>query len=92
MIQDLVNGLFELIGSVLIWINVYKLYQDKIVKGIYWPVTFFWGIWGFWNLYYYPFLEQWLSFVGGLIMAIGNTAWVIMAYYYMIGRKDEKNN
>ena len=84
MIQDLVNGLFELVGSVLVWINVYKLYQDKEVKGVYWPITFFWGAWGLWNLYYYPFLDQWLSFVGGLIMAVGNTAWVVLAYYYAL--------
>ena len=41
IIQDLVNGLFELGGSLFVWANVYKLYMDKAVKGIYWPLTFF---------------------------------------------------
>ena len=84
---DMVNGFFELIGSVFVWINVYKIYQDKEVKGIYWPLSIFFGAWGFWNLYYYPFLDQWVSFYAGIVMAFGNVAWVWLAYYYMRGKK-----
>jgi len=86
-LQDLTNGLFELIGSIFVWINIYKIHQDKIVKGIYWPFSIFFAMWGFWNLYYYPFLDQWLSFWAGLVMATGNVVWVWMAYYYMSGTK-----
>lgn len=84
---DIINGLFELVGSVFVWINVHKIIQDKIVKGIYWPLSVFFAGWGIWNLYYYPFLEQWVSFGAGLLMATGNIAWVGMAYYYMKVRK-----
>ena len=80
--NDIVNGLFELVGSILVWTNVYKLHKDKKISGIFWPVTAFFATWGFWNLYYYPSLGQMWSFYGGLILVVGNTIWVIMAVYY----------
>jgi hypothetical protein len=86
----MINGFFELVGSVFVWINVYKIYIDKEVKGMYWPLSIFFGVWGFWNLYYYPFLDQWVSFWAGIVMAGGNVAWVWLAYYYMSYMKGKK--
>lgn len=81
--QDFVNGiLFELIGGCLLWLNVAKLYEDKQVRGVNWITYAFFACWGIWNLYYYPHLGQWLSFVGGLNVVLANTVWVWMALYY----------
>jgi hypothetical protein len=80
--NDAINGLFEVIGGVLCWINVVKLYRDKTVRGIYWPVVAFFSAWGLWNLHYYPSLGQWCSFWGGVLMTVGNVVWVILAVYY----------
>lgn len=75
---DLVNGLFEAGGSLCIWSNVHRLWKDRQVKGTnWWAVLFFWS-WGLWNLWYYPSLDQWLSFWAGAALQLGNFAWLGM--------------
>ncbi len=37
MYGDLINGIFEIVGSYFTWMNAYKLYKDKEIKGVYWP-------------------------------------------------------
>jgi len=79
---DLANGLFELFGGVLLWMNVRKLYRDKEYKGVSKaPVAFFMA-WGYWNLYFYPAFGAWLSFFGGLNIVVANTVWLVQMVYY----------
>ncbi len=80
--MDWINGLFEFVGSILCWMNVVKLYNEKEIKGVYWPVTAFFASWGYWNIAYYSTLNQWASFWGGILMAIANTVWVVLAITY----------
>lgn len=81
-LQDVVNGAFELLGGVMNGINVLQLYRHKRVMGVHWAPTTLFTLWGFWNLYYYPHLAQWMSFVGGCGIVASNFAWVCMALYY----------
>lgn len=83
---DLFNGLFELVGSVMIWKNVHQLYKDKEFKGVSLAPTAFFCSWGLWNLFYYPHLGQWLSFAGGVSIFVANSVWVAQMIYY--GRKN----
>lgn len=80
--NDIINGCFECLGGVMCWLNVTKLWRDKEVRGVYWPVQAFFAAWGWWNLYYYPSLGQWCSFFGGVILVVGNTLWVVFAVKY----------
>lgn len=80
---DLINGVFEATGSVAVWANVRRLYRDKIIKGVCWQPMVFFSSWGVWNLYYYPHLGQWLSFLGGISIALANIVWTAMAVYYL---------
>ena len=82
MINDYINGGFEFIGGLLLWWNVKQLYKDKVVKGVKILPTAFFAAWGYWNLYYYPSLNQTISFIAGVFLVIANTTWVIMAIYY----------
>lgn len=82
MNNDIINGLFEVAGGLLCWLNVWKILKDKKVQGVFWPASAFFSVWGFWNLYYYPSLGQWVSFWGGMFLALGNTTWVALAAYY----------
>jgi len=82
-IPDFLNGSFEAIGGVIVFLNCWKLYKDKEVKGVVWQLTIFFMAWGLWNLYYYPYLHQWLSFVGGLLMVIANTLWIAQVIWYL---------
>lgn len=79
---DLINGLFELIGAAFILDHVRTLYRDKQVKGVSIVATVFFASWGFWNLYYYPSLGQWWSFLGGLAIVSANSLWIGMMIYY----------
>lgn len=81
-VADAVNGVFEGGGSILIWLNVRHIVRDKVVRGISLLPSVFWTLWGFWNLYYYPHLHQWLSFAGGLGVVWGNFLWLALALYY----------
>lgn len=80
MEKDLINAAFELVGAVIVWLNVLKLYRDREIKGIYWPTFAFFASWGLWNLFYYPSLEQWFSFFAGVVLTAGNIAWIAVAY------------
>ena len=91
MTPDLINGLFEICGSVMIWRNVLQLYRDKMYRGIHIEPTAFFMCWGFWNLYYYPHLDQWWSFWGGVSIVFANTVWVGQMLYYGRGEHAHRN-
>jgi len=86
---DLVNGLLELIGAALLMGNVKAIRESKCLRGVRWyPVAFF-SIWGFWNLFFYRHLDQWLSFTGACCMVIANCLWLVhVGYYWWTGASD----
>ena len=86
LLPDLINGLFEFFGSLVLWMNVRQLYLDKKVRGVTWSATAFFMTWGYWNLYYYPHLGQWCSFAGGVSIVVANTVWLGQMLYYGRGR------
>ena len=59
--------------------------KDKGYAGLHPAATAFFWSWGVWNLYYYPHLDQWWSFTGGVSLVIANTTWVAMMLKF--GRK-----
>jgi len=87
--SDAINGIYELIGGLFLLQNCFRLYRDKEVKGITLPAATFFATWSWWNLYYYPSLNQWLSFSGALLIAVTNATWVIMAMYYTTRKNHE---
>ena len=82
MSADLINACFEFFGGFFLWKNVYTLFKDKMVRGIHWVPTTFFFTWGLWNLYYYPHLDQWWSFAGGINIMIPNAVWIYLMYKY----------
>jgi hypothetical protein len=88
--QDLVNGNLELFGGVFIWIHVRRLLVDRKVKGVSLVATVYFFAWGLWNLYYYPSLGQWVSWLGGINVAGANLIWVGLMVYYI--RKERAEN
>jgi uncharacterized membrane protein YfcA len=81
---DLINGLFEFIGGLSVLNNCRILFRDKQVKGVSIFSTVFFTSWGFFNLWYYPSLDQWMSFAGGLIICVANALWIFLAAHYRI--------
>jgi len=86
-IQDAVNGAFEIGGGFAIALSIRRLLRDQIVHGFHWGQLMFFTLWGVWNLYYYPHLDQWLSFVGGLGVVIANTVYLGLIMYYSLKEK-----
>lgn len=81
--NDTFNGLFELGGAAVYALNIRQLLRDKLVRGFHpAPTAFFMG-WGLWNLFYYPSLDQWLSFVGGAALVLVNLAQLFLMLYYI---------
>lgn len=82
MTADIINGFLEFTGGLFLLGNVIKLAKDKQVRGVHWLPTLFFAVWGFWNLYYYPHLDQWASFFGGVFIVTINTYWFVQMLYY----------
>ena len=82
MTPDQINGIFEGAAALFVLRNIRVLYQDKRVCGVSILSTGFFTSWGFWNLFYYPQLNQFWSFIGGLAIVITNMAWISQMVYY----------
>ena len=79
---DITNGGFEISGSIFVLFSVIKTLKEKSSKGVSWVTVAYFMSWGFWNLYYYPSLDQWVSFVGGIGVVTMNTIWVVALIIY----------
>jgi len=83
--QDVVNGAFECLAGFMVLLSCRRVYKDKAVAGVSIWATAFFTLWGYWNIYYYPHLDQWLSFFGGLFIVAANTIWVALLIKYRNG-------
>lgn len=81
-IPDAVTAAFELGGSIPIWQNVIRIRRDKCFRGVSIPYALFFSTWGLWNLYYYPYLNQWLAFAGGILIVSANITWAGLMWKY----------
>ena len=79
---DIINGSFEFVGACILWLNVIAIRRDKQLIGYNAKTTMFFSAWGAWNLLYYPSLDQWFSFVGGIAIFAVNSIWLFYVYYY----------
>jgi len=79
---DLTNGLFEVVGGLLVLNHCRAVLRDKAVAGVSILSTAMFTLWGFWNIYYYPSLDQWFSFAGGLVIVAANALWVALMLKY----------
>lgn len=82
ILADMVNGSFEILGGFFILNHCRIIFNDKQVKGVSILSTCFFLSWGIWNLYYYPSLNQWWSFIGGCFLVMTNVLYVILLTYY----------
>lgn len=79
---DFINASFEVLAGAVLSLNCWRLFKDKVVKGVSPISVIFFACWGIWNLYYYPHLDQPLSFWGGLLVVGANGAWIVQMVYY----------
>lgn len=84
---DNVNGIYEMGGAAALAWNCYRTYRDKEIKGVSIVSLIFFLSWGYWNLYYYPSLNQLMSTIGAAALVFFNSIWVGMALYYTLRKK-----
>lgn len=80
MSPDFANSIFECAGTFFVLGSVRKAYRQDSAKGISWTTIAFFAGWGYWNLFYYPNLNQIESFFGALALALANTLylWILL--------------
>ncbi len=88
---DMINGTLEFAGGLFILLSVVKLHRDKIVRGVSLVHASFFSVWGYWNLFYYPHLDQWMSFAGGVFIVATNTVWIIQLLYWTDVERRQRN-
>lgn len=79
---DIINGLFEGVGIIFAVGNIRQIIKDKSVAGVYIPAVGFWSAWGYWNLYYYPGLDQIASTAAAGLLALANTVYLALLLKY----------
>jgi len=89
MSADAVTAFFEFLGGLFVIGSIFRLLKDKMVRGVHWPQPVYFTAWGFWNLYYYPHLNQWISFWGGAFLVVANAVWLGMFWYYKNKEKSQ---
>lgn len=82
IIADFFNSLFELCGALFVFFSIRDTLKHKSATGISIITVTFFTIWGYWNLFYYPSLEQWLSATGAVLLALTNTVWFSLILYF----------
>lgn len=80
--MDAINGLFELSAGVFVLNHCRVLYAEKQVRGVSLISSGFFLLWGMWNMYYYPALNQPLSFYGGVFVVAANGFYLGMLFHY----------
>lgn len=80
--KDAINGGFEIAGGFFALNHCRVLYAHKAVRGVSMLSVAFFLSWGMWNLYYYPSLNQPMSFYGALFLVAGNAFYLGMIAYY----------
>lgn len=83
MTPDLINAAFEALAGLFILNHCRVLIRDKMVRGVSVISAGFFTAWGFWNLYFYPAVGQFWSFVGGIFVVLANAIYVAMLVYYI---------
>jgi hypothetical protein len=73
---DIINGLFEAFAALFILNHCRVLWQTKQPHGVSLLSTFFFTVWGVYNVWYFPHLGQMFSFYCGISVVIANLCWV----------------
>ncbi|RKZ81255.1 MAG: hypothetical protein DRQ35_00550 [Gammaproteobacteria bacterium] len=79
---DLINASFEILGAIFVLNHCKVLYREKTVAGISIISVAYFLLWGLYNLFYYPHLNQSWSFYAAITITIANTLWVILLLKY----------
>ena len=90
-LPDAVNSAYEGLGALMVLLNIRQVLRDRQVRGMHLGALLFFTSWGYWNLFYYAHLAQWLSWTCGCLLALANTIWLGLCLRYRTTGKDVVN-
>lgn len=73
-------------GLVAVLFNIAAIQRDRQVRGVSVFTVLFFTVWGFWNVYYYPHLNQIYSGMIAGCLAVGN-----LVYFSLILKYKDKS-
>lgn len=79
---DMVNASFQIGAGLAVSAHCGRLYADKEARGLSIPAVLFFAVWGGWNLFYYPQLNQIWSFAGGIFVTLSNLIYLALLVTY----------
>ena len=88
MRNDIIQACFNIGGAIAISSSIIKLYQEKIVRGVHWPMMIFFMSWSSYNIYFYSFLEQSYSFYAGFSILTAEITYLYLLLYYTYMERD----
>jgi hypothetical protein len=87
---DAVVALFEAVSAVFICVSIRQLHKDKKVRGVSpWMIGFF-GAWGWWNTYWYIFIDAPYAWWAGWSVVLSNTFYTLQMVYWIWKEKRQK--
>lgn len=84
---DIITGAFESLAAFAAVGNLRATYRAKRSDQLSLGAMGFFLAWGIWNFYYYPSLNQWAAFAGGVGIVAVNGAWFGLAAYYRVRQR-----
>ena len=82
MMMDQINAAFEFGGAVAVIPSILAAVRDKRIMGLSIWSTVFFSAWGWWNLIYYPHLDQLWSAWAALLLATTNSVYLYLIWKY----------
>lgn len=79
---DVINGLYEFGGALVLSLHVKALLKEKQWRGVSWVPFAFFTSWGVWNLFFYPMVGCWWSFAGGVALVAVNAVYCALMWKY----------
>ncbi len=82
---DWINSAFVLCAVAMAWLDAWRVYSGEVrLSGIGWPTAFLLTIWPAWDLVFYSYLNQWVSFFVCTLLFSGRLLWLLLLWQ---GRK-----
>jgi len=82
MRNDIIQACFNIGGALAISTSIRKLYREKVVRGVHWPMIIFFISWSCYNIYFYGNLNQSHSFYAGFTILTAEVTYLYLLIYY----------
>ncbi|MBL4774469.1 MAG: hypothetical protein JKY87_00210 [Mariprofundus sp.] len=80
--MDKINALFEFCGFLAVLPSIVAAHKSKQIVGVSLVTPLFFAAWGYWNILFYPHLDQVWSAYAAVLLAVANSYWLVLVWKY----------